>query len=951
MAAPNPTDLALRVELETKINDLASRRSTLSEEEIQNLTIYENALQRVIEKITNSVELQQKRIESIQREKEILIELYELMSKKTKSEEEAKNIKIKELEIQEMQAKLEKEMADRKQAGNEMSAFEIAQKQLLIQKEEHQLELSRERKKLTDNMADSLAGKLNLKVEKGSIYDFITNEDGSLNTQELTKNYESFATKFEQQFLNIKNVTAAITQQIVKSTVESVTVLDNQSASLRRATGAIDGYTTELNMAANFAGMNNVSMEKTGEAMLSLANNFSEFTNVSSQARVEMAATIGTLSNLGVSSDVASKNMSTLIQSFGMSSSQAIETSKQLAVLANTLGTSPQKIASDFAGAASTLVVYGEKGIDVFRGLEAAAKASGLEVSTLVGIVKKMDTFQGAAEAAGKLNAVLGGGLLNSSQLLVATEEERIKLVVESVQSQGVQFKDMDKYTQMSIANAAGITDMAQANKLFGMSLSEYDKYVTQTEKSKDATEKFSQMSAAATTMTDKFKVAMMQLATFATPILFILSALVDGFASGIAIINKLIAVVYMLGGAFPTPVVKAFGAVIDYLSNGLKFFIQIIGFVIGALVAIKAATIAAAIAQNIFNASIFYIIGGLLILAAVFGLLKIGFDYVVGGFQKLWQMLHLAGSPMLYMLPEYIAKGFNFLKDNILFFLGPIGLAIKAFQYLYDIFHSGGSSPLYEIPNYFGKAFNYLKENILLIIGPIGWVVMGLKSLYDMFHKTGSGPLWHIAVDMAEAFEVLANVFSTIPSIMDRIAESMGKMAASTFKLFYAISGLAGTLPLFALGLVAAVPAMLAFAGASFVMNVTGGNYLEKILSAITPQRSAGLKVVVDSLDGLNKIHKEIKPEGLKNVKELVDEVERYNFQLLASSALNIVSPLESLIKAVGSLGESKETKGGDLILKVDGREIGRIAISAINASGGGNVIVKNTTAAGTRG
>jgi hypothetical protein len=44
-------------------------------------------------------------------------------------------------------------------------------------------------------------------------------------------------------------------------------------------------------------------------------------------------------------------------------------------------------------------------------------------------------------------------------------------------------------------------------------------------------------------------------------------------------------------------------------------------------------------------------------------------------------------------------------------------------------------------------------------------------------------------------------------------------------------------------------------------------------------------------------------------------------------------------------------EDNGYDVIFKVDGREIGRVAISAINASGGGNVIVKNTTAAGTRG
>jgi hypothetical protein len=936
---PSMTTAEMKIYLQQQKEKLENEQASrnLSQEELNLLTSHKLALDSILERERLSVDYQKERLKEIQLEREILLAMVGDRGKLRESERESVEIQETEINIKEEKAKLEAKIAQMKKDGVEINVREIADEKKRIANLENDLDIQKQKKKVTDDMASSAADILNLKVQKGSFFDVVTGEDGELNVAEFQERIVSFGKKFKEEYLNPQNLGAKIQEQMFASTKQAVIILDSQTASLRRATGAIDGYTTELNMAANFAGMNSVSMEKTGEAMLSLANNFSEFTNVSSQARVEMAATIGTLSNLGVSSDVASKNMSTLIQSFGMTTSEAIQTSKELAVLANTLGTSPQKIASDFAGAASTLVVYGEKGIDVFRGLEAAAKASGLEVATLVGIVKKMDTFQGAAEAAGKLNAVLGGGLLNSSQLLVATEEERIRLVVESVQSQGVQFKDMDKYTQMSIANAAGITDMAQANKLFGMSLSEYDKYVTQTEKSKDATEKFSQMSLAATTMTDKFKVAMMQLATFAAPLLFILSALVDGFAEGIAIINKTISLLYVFTDVLPTHVVKAFGEYIDFLSKSLKTMLQAIGFAIGLFVAYKAATLALAMAKGILALASTGLAAAQTALNVAMSLNPIG--------------LIVIGIMLLVGIIYYAIKNFETFGKVLLFLLGPIGLVVMALKMLWDMFHKSGSPELYDLPNHFGKAFNFLKENILFIIGPIGLVVMGLKSLYDMFHKTGSGPLWHIAVDMAEAFEVLANVFSTIPSIMDRIAESMGKMAASTFKLFYAISGLAGALPLFALGLVAAAPAMLAFAGASFVMNVTGGNYLKKILSAITPEKSAGLKVVVDSLDSLNKIHKEIKPEGLKNVKELVDEVERYNFQLLASSALNIVSPLESLIKAVGSLGESKETKGGDLILKVDGREIGRIAISAINASGGGNVIVKNTTAAGTRG
>ena len=41
------------------------------------------------------------------------------------------------------------------------------------------------------------------------------------------------------------------------------------------------------------------------------------------------------------------------------------------------------------------------------------------------------------------------------------TEDERMKTIVDAVQAQGVAFGDMDKYTQMAIAHAAGIEDMS----------------------------------------------------------------------------------------------------------------------------------------------------------------------------------------------------------------------------------------------------------------------------------------------------------------------------------------------------------------------------------------------------------------------------------------------------------------------------------------------------------
>jgi len=900
-------------------------------------------LDQINERIRNSMELMEKRLMSIQREKAILDQIYQQETNKTEVLKENKAIKDQELVIQSKLAELDKEVAEAKAAGSELTAAYIAQKQREIQQEEFKLQTLKQQKDASDGIAKTIAEKFGLKAQKGSVFDLLTNDDGTL---ELKKeSLVSFGKKFEQEYLNPQKIGASILQQVYEATYEGVIALDNQRAALSKATGAISGYVYELNSAANAVAYNGVSSEAAGNAMISLAKNFSYFNETSSRTKIELASTIANLSALGISADTAAKNMSTLVQSFGMSEEQAMQTSRELAVMANVLGTSPERIASDFAAAASTIVVYGEKGIDVFRGLEAAAKASGLEVSTLLGIVKKMDTFQGAAEAAGKLNAVLGGGLLNSSQLLVATEEERIRLVVESVQSQGVQFKDLDKYTQMSIANAAGITDMAQANKLFGMSLSEYDKYTIQAQKSKEQTERFDLMVQSASSSLDKLKVASQQLAFGLVPLVSIFSSLIEGFLVGISSINFLIesvkAGISYFGdflNKFET-IRKVFNffseyiPIIDILAGVFKYLAMTIGFVVGVLVIARAANIA----YNVVMFASKLLTDGFTIAlyARTIAERILGAQLMA---TRTGQILATIATSAGTIATLIFGKAALFAGAALNFLTGGAGLIILGLITLAGVVYSAI------------KNFDTWGRTLLFVLGPIGWIVLGLKALYDWFHKSGSPMLYEIPKYMAMAFQMLGNVMQSIPSIMDRIAESMAKMATSTFKLFYAIYGLASVLPLFALGLVSAIPAMLAFAGASFVMNVTGGNYLEKILSAITPQRSAGLKVVVDSLDGLNKIHKEIKPEGLKNVKELVDEVERYNFQLVASSALNLLSPLESLIKAVGGLGEKSNTGGGDLILKVDSREIGRIAISAINASGGGNVVVKSSTPAGTR-
>ena len=99
--------------------------------------------------------------------------------------------------------------------------------------------------------------------------------------------------------------------------------------------------------------------------------------------------------------------------------------------------------------------------------MEAQAQATGIAVSELDGLAAKFDTFEGAANAAGRLNAVLGNTHLSVMDLVHADPAEKFEMIKEAVASAGVAFEDMDRRQKDVIANALNM-NTEQASRLFG---------------------------------------------------------------------------------------------------------------------------------------------------------------------------------------------------------------------------------------------------------------------------------------------------------------------------------------------------------------------------------------------------------------------------------------------------------------------------------------------------
>ena len=282
----------------------------------------------------------------------------------------------------------------------------------------------------------------------------------------------------------------AVFNKVFSESMDVLDAFDKGLASLSGKTGTVGKFNDVLYDTQRAGNLLGVTMDGAANAIVALNAGTSQFAKLSKKTQTDLAISTSQMEALGVSASDTADFMENAFKIMNMSASEAIDTQTELAMSGVALGMTADKMIKDFNGASKTLAVYGKGSVKVFKGLAAQAKAAGVEVSTLLGIVEKFDTFSGAAEGAAHFNALLGTQL-STTQMLMMTEDERMKTLVESVQAQGIAFGDMDKFTQKSIAAAAGITDMNEANRIFSMSLGDYEANRREMENNAAAQQKF----------------------------------------------------------------------------------------------------------------------------------------------------------------------------------------------------------------------------------------------------------------------------------------------------------------------------------------------------------------------------------------------------------------------------------------------------------------------------
>lgn len=251
----------------------------------------------------------------------------------------------------------------------------------------------------------------------------------------------------------------AFAQAIVDLAID----LGDAEMAFMKATGANQDFARSVTNSYEQTRQFGVGIEDISRSYQTLYTTFTDFTMVSQDQRESLAETAAVLDRLGISNESFAASVQLSTKSLGMSVPQVRQNMLDLEKFAENLGVAPQQLADDFNNAGGALAKLGADGTQAFKDLAIAAKTTGLSIERIINLTEKFDTFEGAAEQAGKLNAALGGNFVNAMDLMMATDPaERFEMIRDSLLDTGLSFDEMSYYQKNFFKDSLGLSDVTE---------------------------------------------------------------------------------------------------------------------------------------------------------------------------------------------------------------------------------------------------------------------------------------------------------------------------------------------------------------------------------------------------------------------------------------------------------------------------------------------------------
>lgn len=326
--------------------------------------------------------------------------------------------------------------------------------------------------------------------------------------------------------VTLTNLAGTAMETVRQSTISTAVMFDQAQSSFAAATGAGREYSGVIDGVSKGSLAMGVGVAEAGKAVGDLFTGMSLFTMQSEDTKEELARTTAELERLGISGATSAANMEFSMRVLGQTGTEASASAEDMAKFAKGIGVAPAQMAEEFKQAGPKLAGFGKNATKVFQGLARQSKKLGIEMNSLLGITEQFDTFEGAANAAGQLNSMLGGPFLDSMQLMNAeSREQQIQMLQSAVLMSGKSFDSMHRLEKQAIASSLGISDMSEATKLFSESsqaaAADMSEQVYTSEQLEDA-------QRATVSITEKLTKSMQMLAVFVEPIVNFIAGFVE---------------------------------------------------------------------------------------------------------------------------------------------------------------------------------------------------------------------------------------------------------------------------------------------------------------------------------------------------------------------------------------------------------------------------------------
>jgi len=236
---------------------------------------------------------------------------------------------------------------------------------------------------------------------------------------------------------------------------------DAVTKDFEKATQLNKSYTKSIEETYTELNIYGATLEEVSKAQTDLINQVSDYTLMQKGQRDALLEVGTVLGDLGIATQDYAQGVQNSIKYFSQSAMGARSTALELKSTAEALGVVPGQMAAEYAKMGPALAKFGEQGVRAFKDLARIQKITGMEMQKVLNITNKFDTFEGAADQAGKLNAALGGNFVNAMDLMMATDPaERFSMIRDSILDAGLSFDSMSYYQKQFYTESLGLSDV-----------------------------------------------------------------------------------------------------------------------------------------------------------------------------------------------------------------------------------------------------------------------------------------------------------------------------------------------------------------------------------------------------------------------------------------------------------------------------------------------------------